>query len=241
MTGVRDDVDTPPTGQPLDLHRGRPVVAALVAGTWATMFCVVLAVGWLLTHPLSGSVGVVDNDLAQWLAAHRSPVWTAVAEVAQVPGNTITGQVVLLLVALAFSLWQRSAMPAVFVVLVDVGLTAVYLGVTALVPRDRPPVRILDPGLVPDHSFPSGHVATACAVCGSIVVLTWLYARTVAPWTLPLLVLPVCTLLARLYQGAHHLSDVLTALVYATMWIATITVVLRREHGTARTKGAAAP
>ena len=34
----------------------------------------------------------------------------------------------------------------------------------ALITRDRPPVEILDPGLVPDHSFPSGHVATSVVV-----------------------------------------------------------------------------
>ena len=65
-------------------------------------------------------------------------------------------------VAIALSLWRRSFVPR------DLRRRCSSPGSAAstgwrrqLISRDRPPVRILDPGLVPDHSFPSGHVATA--------------------------------------------------------------------------------
>ena len=122
--------------------------------------------------------------------------------------------------------WQRSWRPLVhFTVLVG-GYLALYVVVTHLVPRDRPPVEILDPGLVPDHSFPSGHVATAIVVYGGIV----LWVSAVAPqwrrWVWPLLLAPLVVAPSRLYQGAHHPTDVITSLVFATVWLLVVTRVL---------------
>ena len=54
---------------------------------------------------------------------------------------------------------------------------------------------------MPDHSFPSGHVATATAVYGGIAVLAWGLAPTVGRWVWLLLLLPVFDLLARLYEA----------------------------------------
>jgi undecaprenyl-diphosphatase len=194
---------------------------------WALVFGTVLGIGWMLTHPLRGSVGEEDDELAHWLADRRTPLLSDLAEVGQVPGDTITGQVVLLAIAVLFSVWQRSVVPGVLVVLVDAGHLGIYLATTALVPRDRPPVRILDPGLVANHSFPSGHVATATAICGCIVVLTWAYTNA-GWWVTPLLLVPVLTAATRAYQGAHHLSDVLVTLLYAATWVASVTLLMRR-------------
>jgi undecaprenyl-diphosphatase len=79
---------------------------------------------------------------------------------------------------------------------------------------------------VPDHSFPSGHVGTATAVYVGIVLLTWVYARRARRWVWVLLALPFVVMLARLYQGAHHLTDVLTSLVYASVWLAVLFTLL---------------
>ena len=38
-------------------------------------------------------------------------------------------------------------------------------------------------------------------------------------------------LVARLYQGAHHLTDVLTSLIYASVWLAVLFVLVLRGHG----------
>lgn len=86
-------------------------------------------------------------------------------------------------------------------------------------------MKILDPGLVPDHSFPSGHVATAVVAYAGIFVLTAVYAgsrRVVAP----VLLLPLLVLLSRLYQGAHHLTDVLTSVVYASAWMLVVALLV---------------
>jgi undecaprenyl-diphosphatase len=206
-------------------ERGWPQTLGLLVLVWAALCGAVVAVGWLLTHPLSGSVGKVDDDLALWIGEQRTPTLNDVAFAGQLVGDTLVGQIALALMAVGFSLWQRSLVPAVFVGLVEAGLLGIYLVAGHLIPRDRPPIKVLDPGLVPDHSFPSGHVATTTAIYGILVVLTWTYWRT-QRWMAALLVLPVVAATARMYQGAHHLSDVLTSLVYAPFWLATVTFLV---------------
>ena len=52
-----------------------------------------------------------------------------------------------------------------------------------------------------------------------LAALLWAYTR-VARWVVVLLVVvPAYTLVSRLYVGAHHVSDVLTAFVYAGLWL----------------------
>ena len=77
------------------------------------------------------------------------------------------------LAAVAFCVWRRTWLPALFMGLVAAGIGGLYVITTSVVTRQRPPVKILDPGLVPDHSFPSGHVATAVAAYGGIMLLAW--------------------------------------------------------------------
>ena len=48
-----------------------------------------------------------------------------------------------------------------------------------------------------------------------------------------LVVIPVWTMLARLYVGAHHVSDVLTELVVASFWIWTCARLLLPRRTTA--------
>ena len=110
--------------------------------------------------------------------------------------------------------------------------------VTHVDPRRRPPVDILDRGLVPDHSFPSGHVATAVVAYGGLFLLTVAYVAAARRLALPLLLLPVVVLLSRLYQGAHHLTDVLTSVGYASLWLLVLArLLLPRVVGTLTERG----
>ena len=74
------------------------------------------------------------------------------------------GAAVLAVAAWSVAVWRRTWLPVLFVVLVEAGLGWIYWFGTHLDPRQRPPVRVLDQGLVPDHSFPSGHIGTAMAI-----------------------------------------------------------------------------
>jgi len=68
-------------------------------------------------------------------------------------------------------------------------------------------------------------------VYGAIVVLVWAYARRSRSWVWVLLALPVLVLLARLYQGAHHLTDVLASVVYAAVWLLVLARLLLAGAG----------
>ncbi|MFN8194382.1 MAG: phosphatase PAP2 family protein [Nocardioidaceae bacterium] len=208
--------------------------AATVLVSWAVLAVLVVGAGWLLTHPWQRGVAGFDDPISRWFARQRTPALTEGSDPATFLGETPVGVALVVVVAVAFALWRRSWRPLVFAAVVEAGLGAFYWLGTHLDPRARPPVRILDPGLVPDASFPSGHVATATAVAGCAVALAWAYAPAVAPWLPVLAVLPVWTLLARLYVGAHHLTDALTSLVYATVWVGAVALSvlpLRVEGG----------
>ncbi|QWZ08322.1 phosphatase PAP2 family protein [Nocardioides panacis] len=195
------------------------------------MLCAaVVGVGRLLTGPLAGSVGVRENDLARWFADQRTPTLDTVAEVGTFLGDTLAGIVALLLLGVGFSLWRRTWVPFAFVAVGYGGLLGVYLVATQLDPRDRPPVEILDKGLVPDHSFPSGHTMTSTAVVWTLLLLLWTFTRVSRPATLLLALVPVLTMAARMYQGAHHLTDVLTALLLALVWLSAVTLLLFRPR-----------
>jgi membrane-associated phospholipid phosphatase len=214
--------------------RSRAATTGLVVAAWAVILGVVVGFGWLVTHPLKSSVNPWDDDVSRWFAAERMRALNTPADIGTFLGETIVGMSVAVVVAIGFSLWQRSFLPGVFFAVLTAGVGGFYAIATEVDPRPRPPVKILDPGLVPDASFPSGHVGTATAVFGGIVVLSWVYAQAARWWVAPLLVLPVFVLVARLYEGAHHLTDVLASLGYTVVWLAVLATLLLRDVGAGR-------
>ena len=203
---------------------------ARLTGCWLLLLAGLLSVGWLLTHPLSRPVGGPENDLSRWVEDHRTPLLDHVAAVGTLLGDTVLGIVLLLVLGAGFSWWRRSRLPLLLVTVVYVGLLAAYLATTHLVPRDRPPVEILDKGLVPDHSFPSGHTMTSTAVVGCLLRLLLTHAPQHVRWARLLVAVPVLTMLSRVYQGAHHVSDVLAGVVAAVVWLAVVAGVLLRDR-----------
>jgi undecaprenyl-diphosphatase len=198
------------------------VVIALVVAGW----------GWLLTHPLDGPVTGFDNDVARWFVDRRTSWLDPVAQLGTLLGETPVGLGVGAVVALLAAALLRSVWPALVVLLADAGDGGVYWLGSHADPRDRPPVKILDSGLVPDHSFPSGHVGTAVAVYGGAAVLLALWLRTrghSGPGRVVvglLACLPLFVAASRLYEGAHHLTDVGTSLVYGGLWLGVLVTAL---------------
>jgi undecaprenyl-diphosphatase len=162
-----------------------------------------------------------ENSVNRWFVDQRTSGLTDLADVGTFIGQTLTGAVVLAVLGVGFAVWKSTWWPLVFVGVLDAGLGLFYLVGTSFVPRMRPPVRILQSGLVPDHSFPSGHTGTAVGIAFALAALLWAYTRVPAALLAVLVVIPVWTMLARLYVGAHHVSDVLTELVVVSLWIWT--------------------
>jgi undecaprenyl-diphosphatase len=213
----------------VDVTTDRRAAARTLALTWIALVLGVLAVGWLITGPLQSVVDPRDDAFERWLADRRTPGLDTAAAIGSGIADTIIGVGIATVFALAVAWWKRSWRPVVhFVVLVG-GYLALYVVVTHLVTRDRPPVKILDPGLIPDHSYPSGHVATSIVVYGGIA----LWVAAVVPrwrrWTWPLFLAPLVVVPSRLYQGAHHPTDVLASLVFATVWLVVVSRVLLGE------------
>lgn len=200
--------------------------AQAVAAAWILILVTVLLLGWLLTHSWEPSVDPWDDDVERWLAAGRTSDLNRVASIGTFLGNSWVGLAVAAAVVTAVSVWQRSFRPAILFAVLLAGGLGLYVSSTQLITRDRPPVPILDPGLVPDHSFPSGHVITAVVVYGGTALLIARAAPRTRRWISLLLLLPLLVALARMYQGAHHPTDVLTSLVAATAWVAVVTQVL---------------
>jgi len=199
-------------------------IAVLIA-VWAVLVAIVVGVGKLITGPLESTIDPPENDLARWFVGERTSGRSQLADVATFLGDTYTVLGLGLVTALGVWLWRREGRPVLFVLTTLVGAVALYLVTVSVDPRPRPPVKILDPGLDPTHSFPSGHVGASIAAYGVIVVLVWVYARRARWWVTPLLLVPPLIALARLYEGAHHLSDVLASVVYASVWLVTTTIV----------------
>jgi undecaprenyl-diphosphatase len=210
----------------------RKVLFAVAA--YAVLALVVVGWGWLLTHPLQGSIEETDDDVSRWFAGQRTSLLDPVADVGTLLGETPVGLAVGAVVAVVAGLALRAFAAVVLVALASAGDGGIYWLGSHADPRDRPPVRILDPGLVPTHSFPSGHVGTAVAVYGgaALLLMLWLRSRDRLGGAGRIVVvvlacLPLFVGVSRLYQGAHHLTDVGTSLVYGTVWLAVLAALLR--------------
>ena len=205
-------------------------MARTLAASWAVLVLAVLAVGWLITGPLEQGVDPWDDSVERSIAAERTADLDVAAAIGSGIADTIVGVGLAVVVAGIVAWRMRSWRPVVYFSVLVGGYLALYVIVTHLVTRDRPPVKILDPGLIPDHSFPSGHVATSIVVYGGIA----LWVAAVAPgwrrWVWPLFLAPFVVAPSRLYQGAHHPTDVLTSFVFASIWLVVVSRFLLPER-----------
>ena len=205
-----------------DNERGWGARTVLVVAVWVVLCAIVLGWGWLLTHPLEKTIDPTDDDVSRWFADQRDATLTDAANAGTFLGETMVGASMFAVICLLVAAIRRTWRPLILLAVVEAGLGGFYFFGTELIPRDRPPVKLLDAGLAPDASYPSGHVATALVCWAGAVVLVWTYFRTARWISLVLLLLPLFTLLSRLYLGAHHLTDALTSVVYASIWLLVV-------------------
>jgi membrane-associated phospholipid phosphatase len=203
------------------LREGVPPALFLLACA-VVLLVVLVALGWLLSRVLShDAVGRGDADISRWLAGHRNRDLNEVTGVTTQIGGTLTITVLAVLaVAVAAFVWRRWREPMLVAVAVA-GEVAIFVTVTLLVDRQRPPVRHLDPA-PPTSSFPSGHTAAAVALWGALAVLASERARSALVRGLFValaVAVPLVVAASRMYRGMHYLTDVLGGLLLGWLWL----------------------
>jgi membrane-associated phospholipid phosphatase len=224
----RGPLDPPPDGREAALaarwRRLRPgLPSALYLLACAVVLAVALvAVGWVLAKVVhDAGIGRADAGVDRWLAGERTGELNEVTVYTSESGGTLAiTALAVVAVALAALAWRRWREPMLVAVAVA-GEVGIFLLVTLMVDRERPPVRHLDEA-PPTSSFPSGHTAATIALWGALAILASERARSAVVRGLFLtlaVVLPLLVASSRLYRGMHFPSDVLGGVALGGLWL----------------------
>lgn len=194
------------------------LVSWIVANVGALILAtVMIALGFFVTKVVLSSEAIADADawLPRWVEDQR----TATLDDASYIGSLISDRPVLIPLVAAVVLmlvmrrrWRMSS----FVLQAALAEVFVYGLVTRFIERPRPePVEQLDTfNLL--HSFPSGHVAAATAIYGSLGLLLAAHFKDirarVAIWTVAA-AFPIVVASSRIYRGEHHPIDVVAGVL----------------------------
>lgn len=206
--------------------------AAVLVVTWVLLLGVLLAAGWLVTVLLPGTaVDRVNIGVVEWLAQHRSPVWTSAAHVGRAIGGTPAILACCFVAAALLLAVTRQWRPVLFLAVVMAGELTLFLTTATIISRPRPPVEQLGPAL-PTSSFPSGHVSATIAFYGGLAVLALTRSRAWWRWLVPAaaLALVLWVALSRLYYGVHYPSDTAGSVLLAVPWLVATWYVLRPDR-----------
>jgi undecaprenyl-diphosphatase len=117
-----------------------------------------------------------------------------------------------------------------FLMAAIVGEVLIFIAITLVIHRHRPPVHRLDV-VPPTSSYPSGHTAASIVLYVGLAIIalrtsTRRWVRVVA--VSAAVVIPIGVAFSRLYRGMHYPSDVLGSVLLAFLWLTvTVSVVLK--------------
>jgi membrane-associated phospholipid phosphatase len=216
-----DDRETALASRWRRMRDGVPPALFLLACA-VVLLVALVGLGWLLSKVLShDAIGRGDADISRWLAHHRNRDLNEVTGVTTKLAETLT-ITILAVVAVAFAawVWRRWREPMLVAAAVA-GEVGIFLVVTLLVDRKRPPVGHLD-AAPPTSSFPSGHTAAAVALYGALAVLASERARSALVRGLFIalaVVVPLVVAASRMYRGMHYFTDVAGGLLLGWLWL----------------------
>lgn len=198
--------------------------------TGLLLFAMLLGAGWLVTHVEPGTpLEQLDLGILRWLAAHRVPVLDTASAYASDLASTQTVEVVGPVIAIIAAAVLHRWWPLVLMVVAVVGELLLFLNTAILVGRPRPVVAHLDAALPPTSSFPSGHTSAAICLYGGLAVIVLGVTQAWWRWLVVAAAVLVVAAVAmsRLYRGAHHPTDVLAGILFATTWLLVTARVCR--------------
>lgn len=186
----------------------------------AILTLVMVGVGLLIVEVLDGVWPFsIEDRLNRTLAADRSKTWNTVTDVFSTLADTGVIIAVAVFAIVVARVVGHSWRGPLFLAGAVTGQAMVFGLVQLFVSRDRPAVERLDPS-APTSSFPSGHTGAAFALYCGIAILIVSHVRrrglAAAVWVL-FAAVPVGVAASRVYRGAHHPSDVLSSMLYATV------------------------
>ncbi|NHA68568.1 phosphatase PAP2 family protein [Phycicoccus flavus] len=217
-----DDPSRPTFGEAL-----RDVaVRALAPGV--LLFAVIAGIGFLIVGPLRGLEG--ENEVNRWFEDQRTPLGETITLFQSSMGNTEyvigVGVIVALVVYWRTRKWWYAVVP-----LVSISVQAlIFVAAAYVVGRPRPNVERLDP-TPPTSSYPSGHVGASTALYIAFALMATRIENVVARRVLVTLcvLVPFSVGFARLYRGAHHVTDIVFGMLNGVVCALLAWGYLRRD------------
>lgn len=230
----RLDPHPPPVARPaIDLFHRDPPLAPSRFFFHPVIF--VLTVGLVIGLAVAAAVDggslldTVDRPVARWVADIRTPALTDVFNAGSRLGDNV---VVFGLAAVAAALTVRRCK---FLALALLGAAAfrpaVEFVIKALVDRTRPDIAPLGDFQGPSH--PSGHPLAAASLWGLMPAFVALHVRSRFVWWATVAAsgtFIVVVAAARVYKGAHYLTDVIASLAWAGLYLACVQGGFDRLH-----------
>jgi len=203
--------------------RIEPVVRAWrpLSITWLALLGLVIVADLLLVGPFEdGLLSRWDLDAAHWFVEARTATLDTLAEIGTWLAETITVSVLLVVaIIVAWRVSDNVAAP-VFIAITVGGEKLLYLIASLVVDRDRPPVPTVGTTYA-TSSFPSGHLASAITLYGSIALLIALHRSRRVRLALLAVVgaISLVVALCRMYTGFHYLTDCIAGAVVGVVWL----------------------
>lgn len=196
---------------------------ALPPVQWIAIAVPFMLLGWLITGPFD--LTSIEEHANEWFANNRTDF---LDDLTVIPTKLASTEGIVIVAGLA-AFWFVTTRRWPSLVMLSWALTAeltIFLVTNLVVSRPRPEVVKLD-SVPATSSFPSGHVAATFALYGTLAVLATLRyssrTRVVLQWLFVILATAFVAF-ARVYRGAHHVSDVVAG---AALGIACVIVA---EH-----------
>jgi membrane-associated phospholipid phosphatase len=204
------------------------------------IFLAIVGFGLLLEGPLLG-VDKAEDGVSTWFEDERTATYNTITSFMSMVGNTeyVIGVGV---IVCAIVWWRTKEWWFAIVPMIAISLQAtIFVIAAAVVSRDRPPVERLDP-TPPTSSYPSGHVGASTALYVSFALMATRISNVVVRRVVIALCIlaPLLVSFARLYRGAHHISDIVVGILNGVLCALLAWNYLRREPAGSSSTGAAA-